>query len=529
MAENKAIAGVRIIDAVTGVPVGMISLSDLSSMIGGGGGGGGDYSNYFDDAKYNEGGKTIDFYHGTRVIKRVDASAFIKDGMLESADVEGGNLVLTFNAESGKDVIKIPISKIFNPNNYYTKEQTDSDFAKKNEIPTDYVNVTTYSADKKTTEDGIKSINSNIEEIEEAQANDLAKITELQGKLNGIANVKAEIDKKANADDVTESLEKKADKTSVEQSVSTLQSSITAEKERADAAEKKNASAIGEIKELVPEQASGTNKLADKDFVNSSIATNTAEFKGTFNSLDELNKVTADANDYGFVKETDAAGNTLYKRYKYVEGEGFVFEYELNNSSFTSAQWAAINSNITADLTQKLSALPTAAETATKNELDVVETLAESVNQGLGESIKRIEALESGLDADKTNLRNFKQAVESDYVKDVDYNKDKETLVSQIMTKANSSDVFKKTDFTNAETVSDFTHVFVQTSAGVRRITKDALISLLFGSNTFVVHNAAATSSLMPDESFSVPVSDIPADSETTQTTTIKSWNRNKS
>lgn len=198
-----------------------------------------------------------------------------------------------------------------------------------------------------------------IEEVKEAQAEDLQKITELAGKLNGIDSVSAELDKKA-------------DKTVVDG-----------------------------IESKIPTQASASNQLADKDFVNSSIATNTADFKGTFDSLEELQKQTADANDYGFVVSKDDAGNTVYKRYKYVEGEGWKFEFELNNSSFTAEQWAAIQSQITKDLVDKLKSLPNASDILTskqaavkyqpvgdyveKNEFDAVEQLAESVNQGLGE------------------------------------------------------------------------------------------------------------------------------------------------
>ena len=91
----------------------------------------------------------------------------------------------------------------------------------------------------------------------------------------------------------------------------------------------------------------------------SSIQTATAEFKGTYNSKGELDQVTANANDYAFVKTTDPEGNTVYSRYKWVDGQGWVFEYTLNNSSFTAAQWAAIQSGITAILVQKLDALPT--------------------------------------------------------------------------------------------------------------------------------------------------------------------------
>lgn len=112
---------------------------------------------------------------------------------------------------------------------------------------------------------------------------------------------------------------------------------------------------------LIPAQASEDNQLADKNFVNSSISTATATFKGTYNSVAELNQVPADANDYAFVISTDSAGNTVYNRYKYSNGS-WLFEYALNNSSFTAAQWAAISSGITSGDVEKLAALPTKSQ-----------------------------------------------------------------------------------------------------------------------------------------------------------------------
>ena len=98
----------------------------------------------------------------------------------------------------------------------------------------------------------------------------------------------------------------------------------------------------------IPAQASSSNQLADKNFVNSSIATNTANFIGTFNSVAALEAYsgTLTNNDYAFVVATDAAGNTVYNRYKW-NGTAWLFEYALNNSSFTSNQWASINSGAT--------------------------------------------------------------------------------------------------------------------------------------------------------------------------------------
>ena len=111
-------------------------------------------------------------------------------------------------------------------------------------------------------------------------------------------------------------------------------------------------------------------------FVNSSIATATANFLGNYMLTDlglaypatnaqiegalETHTwpagVTPTNNDYVIVSissTTDpATGEPIideYRRFKYNDGESsWAYEYTLNNSSFTSAQWGAINSGITA-------------------------------------------------------------------------------------------------------------------------------------------------------------------------------------
>lgn len=109
------------------------------------------------------------------------------------------------------------------------------------------------------------------------------------------------------------------------------------------------------ISKLIPNDATIDNKLATKEFVNSTVATNTATFRGTYNSLAELEAVAEkDINDYGFVVETSGSA-TVYKRYKY-DGSAWVWEYDLNNSSFTAAQWNAINSGADASKISQIEA-----------------------------------------------------------------------------------------------------------------------------------------------------------------------------
>ena len=85
--------------------------------------------NFVHDVEYYSTGSTHELRFkdaGNNVIATVNASDFIKDGMVESVTISGGNLVITFNTDSGKQPISIPLTNIFNPENYYTKEDIDS-------------------------------------------------------------------------------------------------------------------------------------------------------------------------------------------------------------------------------------------------------------------------------------------------------------------------------------------------------------------------------------------------------------------
>ena len=79
----------------------------------------------FDDAEYDSTTKRINFKHGSNILAYVDATDFIKDGMVESVVIENGYVVITFNTDSGKDAIRIDITDIFNPANYYDKTAVD--------------------------------------------------------------------------------------------------------------------------------------------------------------------------------------------------------------------------------------------------------------------------------------------------------------------------------------------------------------------------------------------------------------------
>ena len=93
---------------------------------------------FFDGAEYDSTNKRINFKHGATVKAYIDATAFIKDGMVSDVEISEGNLVITFNADSGKEAISIPLTDIFDPANYYTKTQVDNALADKANTATTY-------------------------------------------------------------------------------------------------------------------------------------------------------------------------------------------------------------------------------------------------------------------------------------------------------------------------------------------------------------------------------------------------------
>ena len=101
-------------------------------------------TNLFGYAEYDSQNTRINFKHDASgsVISSIDASDFVIDGMIDNVEivtVEGVKyLKITFNTESGKEPILIPLADIFNPDNYYTKTATDALLAEKANTATTY-------------------------------------------------------------------------------------------------------------------------------------------------------------------------------------------------------------------------------------------------------------------------------------------------------------------------------------------------------------------------------------------------------
>lgn len=100
--------------------------SIISDYTGGGSATGNILTSANTTVNYDSTTNYIQLKRGNDVISQFNASVFIKDGMVSNVEISNGNLVITFNADSGKQAISIPISDIFNASNYYTKTDVNN-------------------------------------------------------------------------------------------------------------------------------------------------------------------------------------------------------------------------------------------------------------------------------------------------------------------------------------------------------------------------------------------------------------------
>ena len=218
------------------------------------------------------------------------------------------------------------------------------------------------SSEQQTRQQADTTLQGNINS--EAQTRQQADTT-LQGNIDSEAQTRQQADTTLQGNIDSEAQAR-------QQADTALGGRIDSEQQAREQADAELDGRLDDVEAVIPAAASAQNQLADKEFVNSSIASNTGSLVTDngqpFTSVADLEAYsgTLHNNDYAFVLTTDG-GNTVYNRYKYNATSGtWAFEYALNNSSFSAAQWAAINSGITAALVTKLGDLPTATALATQ-------------------------------------------------------------------------------------------------------------------------------------------------------------------
>ena len=154
----------------------------------------GDMTDFFDGAEYVSSAHTIIFKHGEVTKGSIDASDFIKDGMVSSVTVKDGNLVISFNTDAGHEDITLPLSQIFNPDNYYNKTEINALSGVVANNVTNISNVSGTAANNLSKINGLSSTvannTSNITNVSGSVADSLSKINSLSGVVaSNVTNI----------------------------------------------------------------------------------------------------------------------------------------------------------------------------------------------------------------------------------------------------------------------------------------------------------------------------------------------------
>lgn len=205
---------------------------------------------------------------------------------------------------------------------------------------------------------------------------------------------------------------------------------------------------IEKIEKVVPTQASENNTLADKAFVNSSIQTATASFRGVFDTwadvpdqvtegwpngyVESHGDFTPNNNDYIIIR--DASGwSTPYNpspdvgktfpgtwRFKYANvswagngKSGWFPEYQLNDTVFTSTQLAALNSGIAASMIPEgtTGANPLVNKTQLDEAAGGLQEAVEELDKKVDANTDDIEGLKDRVGETETNITNIKTVI----------------------------------------------------------------------------------------------------------------------
>lgn len=154
-----------------------------------------DKANAVASAEYISANKIINFKNiDGAIISTINATDFVKDGMVNDAYVSSGKLVIVFNTDAGKSNIEIPITDIFNANNYYTKAEVDASQATQDaRINTISGSVNTLNTKVDTISGAVTSITADLSnyytksDVDASQLVQDNKISTLSGQVSTIS------------------------------------------------------------------------------------------------------------------------------------------------------------------------------------------------------------------------------------------------------------------------------------------------------------------------------------------------------
>lgn len=276
---------------------------------------------------------------------------------------------------------------------------------------------TTLSALGETVSDNYITLDNKIDDTKTELANDISDLAStvsgnyntLDGKISdNTTAINNHIADKTNPHEVTKAqvglgnVDNTSDlnkpiSTATQTALNTISGNLTDETNARIAADNLINADIDDIQDLIPNQASTSNQLADKQFVNSAIQTNSAHFRGNWSTwadvptdvndypADDDGNKTPTTNDYMVVRNaSDYTGDTLVGTWQFTytglwatNGKsGWQPRFQINESPLTPAQQTALDSGITPSLVSQISTNQGNITSLQTNKQDVISDLS---------------------------------------------------------------------------------------------------------------------------------------------------------
>lgn len=273
-----------------------------------------------------------------------------------------------------------------------------------------------------------------------------------------------------------------------------------------------NQTNISSINEKIPNQASSSNQLADKDFVNSSIQTNTGSFDGVWATYAAIPSTVAGftnegyeaptINNYLVVTADETQGGGTW-RYKYTSSSStydkanWRAEYAINDTPLTAAQLAALNSGITDTLVTQIGTNQTNIASLGTNKQDAITGAASSITSS---NLTANKALVSDNNGKVTN--SAVTATELGYLTGAGSN-----IQSQINSKANEDlDNLSDTGQMVIDTVnSTISNCILDIPQNIKLEINNGVITLKSGCKITKTGSTYATVTVASDANYSTP------------------------
>ena len=228
-------------------------------------------------------------------VAKVDVTPFIKDGMIEDVEISDGNLVIHFNTDSEIKDIYIPLTEIFDPNQYYTKTEIDA----KEGVITQALNAKANASEvySKTESDA-------------KYATQVVVNEEIAARIEAIRDVNTALEGKA---DKTDTYTKTQVDTAISTAIGQIDLSDYQTKEDADVKEEVVSTALNELEENKQDKLTAGANITIENNVISSTVPDTSEFvtKEEYNpkevaiaqALTQLNENKADKSEIPVVPD----------------------------------------------------------------------------------------------------------------------------------------------------------------------------------------------------------------------------------